>query len=89
MYDITFLSLKTKEIFTTWRSEQDWNEIKSGKLSYTNISVEFYNIIKDGILFERTNNTSVKYNLSETKFISFNHDNKNQLVPYLSDYLTQ
>ena len=89
MYDIIFLSLKTKEIFITWESEKKWNEIKSGELSYLQISIEFYNVIKDGLQYDKTNNICVKSGLTETRFISFDYDDKNNFVSYLSSYLTQ
>ncbi|OLS23712.1 MAG: hypothetical protein HeimC3_23550 [Candidatus Heimdallarchaeota archaeon LC_3] len=90
MYDIVFLSLKTKDIFSTWESEEDWSKIKSGILSFKQISREFYDVIKNGLNNDKTRSVVVKDGLVKLKFISFNFDKKTNLfIPYLSDHLTQ
>ncbi|OLS20675.1 MAG: hypothetical protein HeimC3_39410 [Candidatus Heimdallarchaeota archaeon LC_3] len=90
MYDIIFLSLKTKDIFITWESDEKWSEIKSGELSYSQISEEFYNVIKKGLQYDLVNSTAVKCGLIDTKFLSFRYNkDKGLFEPYLSNYLTK
>lgn len=88
MYDFTFLSLKTKETFIAWASDADWDKLKSGIFYYKQIPVEFYHVIKDGMQEDKVRNTSVKWSLSEIKFIKFDFDrNTNQWIPYLANHL--
>lgn len=87
MYDITFLSLETKEIFLTWTSKKNWEELQKGKLSYTQISEEFYDVIKAGLQSDNVEKTLVKCSLTKTKYIDFEMDKKTkQFLPLLSDY---
>lgn len=87
MYEVTFLSLETKDIFVASVSEEEWNKLLAGELSNTQIPNEFYNVVKVGLEKDKVApNISVKIGRTEFKYIGFEKDSdSDEFVPILSE----